>query len=49
MTTTAPPLVERAATDRRPALMLTVMLIGQFMAMLDITIVNVAMPTMGLP
>jgi EmrB/QacA subfamily drug resistance transporter len=47
MTTTAPPLVERAATDRRPALMLTVLLIGQFMAMLDITIVNVAMPTMG--
>jgi MFS family permease len=27
--------------------MLTVLLIGQFMAMLDITIVNVAMPTMG--
>ncbi|HEY4458576.1 MAG TPA: MFS transporter [Pseudonocardiaceae bacterium] len=47
MTTTAPPLVERAAADRRPALMLTVLLIGQFMAMLDITIVNVAMPTMG--
>ena len=47
MTTTAPPLAERASTDRRPALMLTVLLIGQFMAMLDITIVNVAMPTMG--
>jgi EmrB/QacA subfamily drug resistance transporter len=47
MTTTAPPLVEHAATDRRSALMLTVLLIGQFMAMLDITIVNVAMPTMA--
>jgi EmrB/QacA subfamily drug resistance transporter len=47
MTITAPPLAERPATGRRPALMLTVLLIGQFMAMLDITIVNVAMPTMG--
>ncbi len=35
MTTTAPPIVERATADRRPTLMLTVLLIGQFMAMLD--------------
>lgn len=47
MTTTAPPIVEHTTADRRPTLMLTVLLIGQFMAMLDITIVNVAMPTMG--
>jgi hypothetical protein len=35
MTTTAPPIIERTTSDRRPTLMLTVLLIGQFMAMLD--------------
>lgn len=37
---------QHARTDRR-WLMLTVLLAGQFMAILDATIVNVAMPTIG--
>jgi MFS family permease len=32
---------------RRPWLTLVVLLLGQFMALLDVTIVNVAMPTIG--
>lgn len=32
---------------RRPWLMLAVLLLGQFMGLLDVTIVNVAMPTIG--
>jgi EmrB/QacA subfamily drug resistance transporter len=32
---------------QRPWLMLVVLLLGQFMALLDVTIVNVAMPTIG--
>ena len=47
MTTTAPPLTLPRTAGHRPVLMLTVLLVGQFMAMLDVTIVNVAMPTMG--
>ena len=47
MTTTAPPLALPRTAGHRPVLMLTVLLVGQFMAMLDVTIVNVAMPTMG--
>ena len=49
MTTTTNPLVrERAAGAARGRwLMLTVLLAGQFMALLDVTIVNVAMPTIG--
>ena len=42
-TTTAVRLV---GADRRRWLMLTVLLAGQFMALLDVTVVNVAMPTM---
>jgi MFS family permease len=34
-----------AGADRRRWLMLTVLVIGQFMALLDVTIVNVAIPT----
>ncbi|HWE89347.1 MAG TPA: MFS transporter [Pseudonocardiaceae bacterium] len=52
MTTTAQsptraPAADSAAAGRRGWLMLTVLLAAQFMALLDVTIVNVAMPTMG--
>jgi EmrB/QacA subfamily drug resistance transporter len=49
MTTTTDSLVrERAAGKARGRwLMLIVLLAGQFMALLDVTIVNVAMPTIG--
>ena len=49
MTTTTDSLVrERAAGVARGRwLMLAVLLAGQFMALLDVTIVNVAMPTIG--
>jgi MFS family permease len=49
MTTTTHSLVrERAAgTARGRWLMLIVLLAGQFMALLDVTVVNVAMPTIG--
>ncbi|HTX26842.1 MAG TPA: MFS transporter [Streptosporangiaceae bacterium] len=49
MTTTTDPLVRgRAAGAARGRwLMLIVLLAGQFMALLDVTIVNVAMPTIG--
>lgn len=49
MTTTTNSLVrERAAGAARGRwLMLIVLLAGQFMALLDVTIVNVAMPTIG--
>ena len=49
MTTTTDSLVrERAAGAARGRwLMLIVLLAGQFMALLDVTVVNVAMPTIG--
>jgi MFS family permease len=48
MTTTIDPLVrDPAAAARGRWLMLIVLLAGQFMALLDVTIVNVAMPTIG--
>jgi MFS family permease len=48
MTITTDPLVQdRAAGARGRWLMLIVLLAGQFMALLDVTIVNVAMPTIG--
>jgi MFS family permease len=48
MTITTDPLVQdRAAAARGRWLMLIVLLAGQFMALLDVTIVNVAMPTIG--
>jgi MFS family permease len=48
MTTTTDPLVrDPAAAARGRWLMLIVLLAGQFMALLDVTIVNVAMPTIG--
>jgi MFS family permease len=48
MTTTIDPLVRDPATAARGRwLMLIVLLAGQFMALLDVTIVNVAMPTVG--
>jgi MFS family permease len=48
MTTITDPLVGDPATAARGRwLMLIVLLAGQFMALLDITIVNVAMPTIG--
>ena len=48
MTTTTDPLVRDPATAARGRwLMLIVLLAGQFMALLDVTIVNVAMPTIG--
>jgi MFS family permease len=48
MTTTADRLVRGpAAAARGRWLMLIVLLAGQFMALLDVTIVNVAMPTIG--
>ena len=49
MTTTSESLVrERAGGAARGRwLMLIVLLAGQFMALLDVTIVNVAMPTIG--
>jgi MFS family permease len=49
MATTTDPLVrERAVGAARGRwLMLIVLLAGQFMALLDVTIVNVAMPTIG--
>ena len=48
MTTTTDPLVRDPATAARGRwLMLIVLLAGQFMALLDVTVVNVAMPTIG--
>ncbi len=48
MTITTDPLVrDPAAGARGRWLMLIVLLAGQFMALLDVTIVNVAMPTIG--
>ena len=48
MTTTADRMVRDPATAARGRwLMLIVLLAGQFMALLDVTIVNVAMPTLG--
>ena len=48
MTITTDPLVrDPAAAARGRWLMLIVLLAGQFMALLDVTIVNVAMPTIG--
>jgi MFS family permease len=49
MTTTTDPLVRDSAAGaaRGRWLMLIVLLAGQFMALLDVTIVNVAMPTIG--
>ena len=48
MTTTTDPLVRDPATAARGRwLMLIVLLAGQFMALLDVTVVNVAMPTVG--
>jgi MFS family permease len=48
MTTTLGPAVRDPATAARGRwLMLIVLLAGQFMALLDVTIVNVAMPTIG--
>src|SRR6202042_2677362 len=48
MTTITDPLVRDPATAARGRwLMLVVVLAGQFMALLDVTIVNVAMPTIG--
>jgi MFS family permease len=48
MTTLTDPLVrDTAAGARGRWLMLIVLLAGQFMALLDVTIVNVAMPTIG--
>ncbi|MEV5715194.1 MFS transporter [Amycolatopsis mediterranei] len=44
LTTPAPATPDRAARpDRRPWFMLAVLLLGQFMALLDVTVVNVAM------
>src|SRR5580693_369815 len=48
MTTTTDARVRDSATAARGRwLMLIVLLAGQFMALLDVTIVNVAMPTIG--
>ncbi len=48
MTITTDPLVrDPAAAARGCWLMLIVLLAGQFMVLLDVTIVNVAMPTIG--
>src|SRR6516164_10557656 len=48
MTTTTAPLIRVPATAVPGRwLMLIVLLAGQFMALLDVTIVNVAMPTIG--
>jgi MFS family permease len=48
MTTITDPVLRDPATAARGRwLMLTVLLAGQFMALLDVTIVNVAMPTIG--
>src|SRR5277367_1727862 len=48
MTAITDPLVRDPATAARGRwLMLIVLLAGQFMALLDVTIVNVAMPTIG--
>src|SRR6516162_9885687 len=48
MTTTTDPLIRDPATAVPGRwLMLIVLLAGQFMALLDVTIVNVAMPTIG--
>jgi len=49
MTTTTHPLVRDTAAGaaRGRWLMLIVLLAGQFMALLDVTVVNVAMPTIG--
>ncbi|MEV6876290.1 MFS transporter [Amycolatopsis sp. NPDC051128] len=44
LTTSVPATADRAARpDRRPWFMLAVLLLGQFMALLDVTVVNVAM------
>ncbi|MET9648909.1 MFS transporter [Streptomyces sp. JL2001] len=44
-TTTRPVLSKDGGTDRRPGLLLGVVLAAQFMALLDVFIVNVAAPT----
>ncbi|MFH8836426.1 MFS transporter [Streptomyces sp. NPDC017868] len=44
-TTTRPALSKDGATDNRPGLLLGVVLAAQFMALLDVFIVNVAAPT----
>src|SRR5260370_39895094 len=46
-TITDPRLRDPATAARGRWLMLIVLLAGQFMALLDVTIVNVAMPTIG--
>src|SRR5882762_7329698 len=46
-TTTLPTDVSADSGARRPWLILAVLLGGQFMALLDVTIVNVAMPTIS--
>ncbi|MEU7788630.1 MFS transporter [Amycolatopsis sp. NPDC049159] len=43
LTTPAPAVDREARPDRRPWFMLAVLLLGQFMALLDVTVVNVAM------
>ncbi|MFD5543613.1 MFS transporter [Streptomyces sp. NPDC127079] len=45
--TSAPEKSESPGTDNRPRLLLAVVLTAQFMAVLDVFIVNVAAPTMG--
>ena len=45
--TDAPALARAAAAGRGRWVMLVVLLAGQFMGLLDVTIVNVAMPTIG--
>src|ERR1700751_3023339 len=48
MTTTVDPLARDPATAARGRWLILIMLLaGQFMALLDVTIVNVAMPTIG--
>src|SRR6202007_2381961 len=48
MTTITDPVLRDPATAGRGRwLMLIVLLAGQFMALLDVTVVNVAMPTIG--
>ncbi|HEX7160569.1 MAG TPA: MFS transporter, partial [Trebonia sp.] len=45
--TSAAAVASGVAPDRGRWLMLIVLLCGQFMALLDVTVVNVAMPTLG--
>ncbi|MEU4197864.1 MFS transporter [Kribbella sp. NPDC026611] len=46
-TAMTPAMTDRPAQVARRGLMLAVLLIGQFMALLDTSVVNVAMPTIG--